>query len=196
MTEMLKPYFTSVVGMDIAEGMVDKYNATYASDPSVTGYVADLTSSQTPSPSPSPAAALGKEDNFADFDFIVVGMALHHFPDARLATRNLVDRLRPGGRILIVDWLVPGPGEEEEEESGVGELEFSTASASASGGEVISESLGTFKTHGFPGSEMRRVLVGAGCEEESVRVDVNEEGIDLPWGKGMRFFFAHGVKTS
>jgi len=39
------------------------------------------------------------------FDLAVVGLGFHHFEDIGLAAKRLVERLKPGGVLLIVDFL-------------------------------------------------------------------------------------------
>lgn len=45
------------------------------------------------------------DPKYRDFDLVVVGMGFHHFSDLPLATSRLLDRLKPGGVFLIVDFL-------------------------------------------------------------------------------------------
>ena len=61
-------------------------------------YVGDLLSSKGPSESIS-----GPE--FFDFDLAVVGYGFHHFEDLDIATSRLASRLKPGGVLLIVDFV-------------------------------------------------------------------------------------------
>ena len=42
---------------------------------------------------------------FHNFDFAAVGFGFHHFDDLSLATKRLVERLKPGGVFLIVDFV-------------------------------------------------------------------------------------------
>ena len=42
---------------------------------------------------------------FFDFDLAVVGMGFHHFQNVGLATKRLVDRLKPDGVLLILDFV-------------------------------------------------------------------------------------------
>jgi len=46
--------------------------------------------------------------NFFNFDIAAVGLGLHHFDDPALAARRLVERLRPGGVLLVLDFLPHG----------------------------------------------------------------------------------------
>lgn len=43
---------------------------------------------------------------FYNFDVACVGLGFHHFDEPALAARRLVARLRPGGVLMIIDFLV------------------------------------------------------------------------------------------
>jgi SAM-dependent methyltransferase len=48
---------------------------------------------------------------FQDFDIAVVSMALHHMENPGLAVKRMVERLRPGGVVVVLDWhLEEGQG--------------------------------------------------------------------------------------
>ncbi len=52
---------------------------------------------------PSPPALAGPE--FHDFDIAAVGLGFHHFDNPDLAATRLVQRLKPGGLLFIIDFL-------------------------------------------------------------------------------------------
>ncbi|OLN86106.1 putative methyltransferase C1347.09 [Colletotrichum chlorophyti] len=62
-------------------------------------YQGDLTDPSAPDPAPL------SDTLFRDFDVAGVGLGFHHFDDPELAARRLVERLRPGGVLIIVDFL-------------------------------------------------------------------------------------------
>jgi SAM-dependent methyltransferase len=49
-----------------------------------------------------------EREMWKDFDVAAVGMGFHHFPDPGLAASRLVNRLRVGGVLFIVDFLPHG----------------------------------------------------------------------------------------
>lgn len=55
---------------------------------------------------PNPAALQGKE--YQNFDLATVGFGFHHFEDVVHAARSLKERLRPGGVLVINDFLEGG----------------------------------------------------------------------------------------
>ena len=52
----------------------------------------------------APSASLSAAEYY-NFDLAVVGLGFHHFPDIPLATQRLVERLRPGGVFMILDFV-------------------------------------------------------------------------------------------
>jgi SAM-dependent methyltransferase len=48
-------------------------------------------------------------DHFHNFDVAAVGLGFHHFPDPELAAVRLVDRLRPGGVLFLVEFVSHAP---------------------------------------------------------------------------------------
>lgn len=44
--------------------------------------------------------------DFRGFDLAVMCMALHHVPDPLAMLRGLVRMLRPGGKVVIIDWTL------------------------------------------------------------------------------------------
>jgi SAM-dependent methyltransferase len=52
---------------------------------------------------PSPADFKGEE--WFNFDLAVVGLGFHHFEDPALAATRLAERLKPGGVLLIIDFM-------------------------------------------------------------------------------------------
>lgn len=113
-TAVLQGYATEVVGVDVSENMVKAYNERFAvaeqqqqrdGNGVVVGnarvaeaFVGDLLESTGPSESIS-------SPRFFGFDLAVVGLGFHHFENLDLATSRLVSRLKPGGVLLIVDFV-------------------------------------------------------------------------------------------
>ncbi|KAK9366887.1 S-adenosyl-L-methionine-dependent methyltransferase [Lipomyces kononenkoae] len=88
----LKPYATKLVGVDVSDEMVAKYNAharALGSDPE------------------KMSAILFSDSKFFDFNLIVIGMALHHMDDPTYAIRCLGERLKKGGVLVVIDRLLP-----------------------------------------------------------------------------------------
>ncbi|KAK2677096.1 hypothetical protein RAB80_005836 [Fusarium oxysporum f. sp. vasinfectum] len=104
----LAPFMSTVRGMDIASGMVEQYNkmalkAGYTSIKmrAIQGDLID------PELTPSPET---NTPGFFDFDVVVMCMALHHIEDPDNMILQLSKRLRPGGILLIIDWVASSAG--------------------------------------------------------------------------------------
>lgn len=77
--------------------MVAQYNARAEHDASpMHAHTGNLTSSDD-----APAEFAGPD--FFDFDLVAVGLGFHHFSDPTMAARRLAARLKPGGKLLIID---------------------------------------------------------------------------------------------
>ncbi|KAI1662492.1 S-adenosyl-L-methionine-dependent methyltransferase [Daldinia decipiens] len=106
--EALAPYTTQSVGIDISENMVAAYNSRAEiqglTRDEMHAIVGDLAAADGPQPSD-----LFADSRFFGFDLATVGGGLHHFADPELAADRLVERLRPGGVLLVWDFLPHGP---------------------------------------------------------------------------------------
>lgn len=105
-TGILQEYVTEFVGVDLSENMVKEYNRRFAETVQQSGsitqkseaFIGNLLDSKGLSESVS-------DSKFFDFDLAVVGYGFHHFQDLDIATSRLVSRLKPGGVLLILDFL-------------------------------------------------------------------------------------------
>ncbi|KAK6956437.1 hypothetical protein Daesc_001715 [Daldinia eschscholtzii] len=106
--EALAPYTTQSIGVDISENMVAAYNSRAEnqglSRDEMHAVVGDLAAADGPQPS-----ELFADPRFFGFDIATVGGGLHHFAEPELAAERLVERLRPGGVLLVWDFLPHGP---------------------------------------------------------------------------------------
>ncbi|EHY56388.1 hypothetical protein ABEF92_006734 [Exophiala dermatitidis] len=114
---------TEYVGIDLSENMVREYNSRFGGPSSSSAGEQgnqDKTAEASGSDSnpftahavvgnlldpADPAPAHLSSPEFYNFDLVVVGLGFHHFQDIPLATRRLVERLRPGGVFLIIDFV-------------------------------------------------------------------------------------------
>jgi SAM-dependent methyltransferase len=106
MTRVFGPYVTKTQGIDISPKMVSTYNtraldAGLSSDV-VSAVVGDLFDEQNANPKELSGA------EFFDFDLATVGFGFHHFEDVVHAARQLKERLRSGGVLVINDFLEGG----------------------------------------------------------------------------------------
>ena len=105
-TAVLQGHATEIIGIDVSENMVKTYNERFAESDHPDGtvsrapraFVGNLLGGKGPSESIS-------SSEFFNFDLAVVGYGFHHFKDLDIAASRLASRLKPGGVLLIVDFL-------------------------------------------------------------------------------------------
>lgn len=171
--QTLEPYVTKCLGLDVSEKMVAAYSASVLkagiSPEKMSAKVGDLLAEHVSEDLQRP--------EYYNFDLIIVGMALHHFPDPQLAIKRFADRLSKGGVLWIIDMLEVAHAEEEHK-------------------RVSPESAKTIHKHGFSVDEMKGMFSEAGL---SAGVDVKV--LDRPFemvlhGHSLEktLFFAKGSK--
>lgn len=96
-----------------------------------------------------PAAFSGA--SFRDFDVAAVGLGFHHFDDPELAAKRLAARLRKGGVLFILDFLVDGSDHGHGDHDHNHDDDMSSHPAAA-----------TVVSHGFTGEGIKGVFEGAG----------------------------------
>jgi SAM-dependent methyltransferase len=156
-THALAGRATEYIGMDFSENMVKAYNLRFnpvsdqcAANPledngddekinanAVVGNLLD--------PAGTPPAF--DDPKYKDFDLVVVGMGFHHFSDLPLTTSRLVERLKPGGVFLIVDFLKHAPMDYEKK-------------------HVAAH---TIAHHGFHENDLKQIFEGAGLTDFGMR---------------------------
>lgn len=107
-TAILQGYATEFVGVDVSENMVRAYNERFAMSEQqrdgeagarvTEAFVGNLLEGTGASESIAGPMFFG-------FDLVVVGLGFHHFENLDLTTSRLVSRLKPGGVLLIVDFV-------------------------------------------------------------------------------------------
>jgi SAM-dependent methyltransferase len=103
-----------------------------------------------------------------------VGLGFHHFDDPELAASRLVERLRPGGVLLVIDFLPH---------------EAIDAAHHPAAATVVHQ-------HGFTEERIREIFEKAGAGEDFALRDVGVAFNKLHGGEEMRrkVFFARGTK--
>jgi len=123
----------------------------------------------------NPAAFTGPQ--FQDFDVATVGLGFHHFDDPDLAAQRLAARLRPGGVLLILDFLVHGHDDPH---------------------NIPSAAAATVMHHGFSEERIKSVFEGAGVGGDFGLVEIGTitHGHGDAEGKKAvkRVFLARGTK--
>lgn len=106
MTRTFGPYVTKTLGIDISPNMVSTFKSRAASAGLSQSVVDAVVGDLFDKADPRPAGLEGKE--WWDFDIATVGFGFHHFEDVVHAAKQLKERLRPGGALVINDFLEGG----------------------------------------------------------------------------------------
>ncbi|KAH6618739.1 S-adenosyl-L-methionine-dependent methyltransferase [Boeremia exigua] len=103
MTRTLGPYVTKTLGIDVSPNMVASYKSRAASAGLPPSTVDAVVGNLFDKEDLQPAHLAGEE--WWGFDLAAVGFGFHHFEDVVHAARQLKERLRPGGVLVINDFL-------------------------------------------------------------------------------------------
>ncbi|KAK9491192.1 S-adenosyl-L-methionine-dependent methyltransferase [Lipomyces doorenjongii] len=186
-TQALAPHVTELIGVDISEEMVAKYNANAdALGPGgakMSALLGNLTDRDNP-----PA------DQFADpryfnFDLIVVGMALHHMDDPTYALTRLGARLKNRGVLFVIDnQSRHHPHDEDSGHSGYDEDYHKLAGADA---------MKTVRHAGFTKETVNQMFAAAGVDGNFDHVLLEEPIVIRPRGMkiALKMFFARGERV-
>lgn len=168
-THALGARASEYVGVDLSENMVKAYNLRFNPEASqrdeaeeddetlnAHAVVGNLLARDDPPASLS-------DSKFFNFDLVVVGLGYHHFQDIAHATKRLVERLRPGGVFLILDFVTHAMEEAHNaKEGGAAAAEEETTHHHH---HHQNPSAHTVAHNGFSEEELRDWFEGAGLTE-------------------------------
>jgi SAM-dependent methyltransferase len=168
---------STVRGMDISSAMAEQYNEialkagyTPTKMHAIQGDIIEPES--TPSPELDTPA-------FFNFDLIVMCMALHHIENPENMILQLSKRLRPGGVLLIIDWV--SHSDSKGREGGTSSMDFSKLSVNRLG---------------FEEDEVKTAYDKAGLEDWSWKWTSTPSQVPREIGSKQQLFFARGRKSS
>ncbi|KAG0636333.1 S-adenosyl-L-methionine-dependent methyltransferase [Tuber brumale] len=186
-SRIIAPYTKQIIGMDISERMVEKFNEKVKNQgipkEEMRAVVADLCADEL-DPSLS-------DPEYHNFDVIVCGFAFHHFSNVQLATKRLVERLKPNtGVLLVIDFKSHPPHPDHITNHG-GHAHHGGHQHSDHGGQgkraTELKAQDTVAHGGFSQEDMRKVFEGTGL----VEVDFVDVGPNGERGKAITFL-GHG----
>jgi SAM-dependent methyltransferase len=147
-------------GVDISANMVDAYNSAAKEDRISEDHMVAIRGDIIASDGENFSARL-QEEEFFDFDVIILSMALHHmaYPEALLA--KLVERLRSDGVLVIIDWKMEGMPEKIGSETD----------------SIINKIVAKL---GYYPEDIQRLLSDAGCSPDSIGFREHTEMSHIP----------------
>jgi SAM-dependent methyltransferase len=95
----MSPYVEVLRGIDVSQTMVDRYNQAAQRSGFSSEQMRAIRGNFVGAESEVEAG-----DDFRDFDIVVLSMALHHVSNPPMLLSKLVERLRPSGVLVVIDW--------------------------------------------------------------------------------------------
>ena len=147
----------SITGLDPSSGMLDVGRTKLARDPATDGRVRLIEGDALALPFPD-----------ACFDVVTIAFGLRNLPDYDRGVREMARVLRPGGRLLVLEFLPP---------SGAARVLFRSYIATVlplvgravSGSPEAYRYLASSIAEFVPSAEVRELLAGAGLESVATR---------------------------
>ena len=139
-----------------------------------------------------------RDARFFGFDLAVVGLGFHHFDDPDLAAKRLAARLKPGGVLMIIDFMAHAPHGHEDHHHHHHDSDGHAHSHGHEEGFVTEEktdekALRTVTHHGFSEERIREVFVGGGVGKDFVLEEMGQVKFGEKHGK-RTLFMARGTK--
>ena len=132
-------------------------------------------------------------EDFYGFHVIVISMGLHHIENPQELLKRLVERLRDGGAIIIIDWVL-GIGEPKQEPAS-GDAHDVTHHHGGHGSRHGHHSAAhTVARVGFSENEMQKMLGEAGCSAVDYVLHPERSKVPPEIGGEKQLFFARGRK--
>ena len=186
------PYVTEIRGIDVSDSMVDKFNAEARgagfSETQMHAVRGDLL---------APAGGPLDSQDFYSFDLAIMSMALHHVDDPEVMVAKLVERLKPGGTVVIIDWI-PSARASSKNEDNHGRalshgLESDASGSSGDGGRQQPHSH-TISFDGFTKEHMDSFFAKAGCSDSDYVLAASPSEVPPDPSGQKQMFFAKGKK--
>lgn len=184
------PFVTEVVGLDVSGGMVEKYNREAKeaglSESQLYAVRGDLVADEEPLRAPK----------FFDFDFAIMSMALHHVQDPKAMLATLVERVKPGGRVIIIDWLPMAKAASNEGQGGHISSHHSHTNKGSDSEHKPHPGAHTVTFDGFDEHQMRSWFHDVGCSSSDFVLAANRSEVPPDPTGFKQMFFAKGTKSA
>ena len=186
------PYASEIRGVDVSDGMVERFNKQARemglSRAQMYAVRGNLLESSAKGP-------LGEQD-FYGFDLAIMSMGLHHVDDPTAMVKLLVDRLKPGGTLVIIDWISSAGPSASLHQAHATDDSVKPGSEGPSGGGERKEYPGhhTVAFDGFVREQLDEYFAKAGCgSSDFVLAESPSEVPPSPSGQ-KHMFFAKGTR--
>lgn len=132
---------------------------------------------------------------FSNFDMACVGLGFHHFDDPELAAKRLVQRLKPGGVLVIIDFLPHGDHHHHHHHHHDGDEHHGHSHEGAdSQGHDLHKAMKTVTHHGFSEESIKDIFVNAGAGKDFAIDNMGEVIMGAHMGN-RTLFMARGTKA-
>ncbi|GAW08786.1 S-adenosyl-L-methionine-dependent methyltransferase [Lentinula edodes] len=204
-SRVLAPYVKSIVGVDISQEMVDRYNKRVENqgiphEEMRAICIPEQLLTHT-NDSHENDLRLAKLLGDVEFDVAICCMSYHHFPSISSITRTLSSLLKPGGHLYIADVesipiKSPPHGPSNNNKQSASDLEAIFPDGACDAGVVTHK-------YGFSELEMKEVFVQAGLADIDAASETGHIGSRFTYsiatrafkkGKAVNIFLARGVK--
>ena len=186
------PYLTEIRGIDVSERMVDRYNAD-AREAGVSGKRMYAIRGDLMDISEGPLEG----QDFFNFDLIIMSMALHHIDDPKRMITELVRRLKPGGRAVIIDWIRSDENVIREHGGSSHEQPFNHGAGSGAAHHhehIPHPGAHTVSFDGFSRDQMQSWFKEAGCSNSDYVLAESPSQVPSDPRGQKHMFFAKGTK--
>lgn len=177
-------------GIDISDQMIVKYKERFQEigDVDADAVEVDLMDSSSFRPG-SPIEG----PNWLDFDMAAVANSLHHIEKTEIAVARLVERLKVGGVLCVIDWVDDGKDGLGHHHHHLGHGHKEKPRGQSEDEESLLKKHGVAHRHGFTQEGITKIMQDAGLENVGFR---EIDGPPLKFGEfERRVFVARGTKA-
>ena len=143
----------------------------------------------------APMGGLLGDPEFHGFDLAVMSMALHHVDDPKAMVARLVERVKPGGTVVVIDWI---PSDDlPPMDRSHGHHSHGTPPNPHhhhSHDHQHHSASHTLSTSGFSQSQIREMFLEAGCRNSDFVLAASPSIVPLGRTGQKQMFFAKGAK--